>query len=390
MEGVVDCNPCRVAIIQSRLAPFRVSFFERLGRNGGIELTVFTARYDAGGSRLKAGLNSSFQLRPLKTFSWAPGSCTFHPGLPWAILMGKFDVVVAEARLGLLLNPLVLALCRLMGKRFLWWTCGWERSEMEAISKLKRFARRILFPLAHGGIAYSRVAQRYLVSLGMRPERTWVAHNSLDTDSLLAIESELRKDGNFAAPVLAQFGAEGKLIVLFVGKLTRPKHVDLLLRAFDRVQQQRANAVLWIVGDGPDRARLEAIARETNNSAVRFLGEITAPHAINSLYMVADVFALPGTGGLALNQAMTFGKPVVVSSADGTEEDLVIDGQNGLYFEPNNSEDLARKILLLLDDSVRRAQMGRRSRDLILRSINMTNMVDSFRDAIFDRHPAPP
>jgi glycosyltransferase involved in cell wall biosynthesis len=180
------------------------------------------------------------------------------------------------------------------------------------------------------------------------------------------------------------------LVVLFVGKLTSTKNVDLLLRAFQRVHQQRSDAVLWIVGDGPDRPRLENLVRESDIPSVHFLGEISEPRAINSIYMTADVFGLPGTGGLALNQAMTFGKPVVVSSADGTEEDLVIDGQNGLYFEPNNAEDLAQKLLLLLSDDSRRASMGKRAREVILHSINMTQMLNSFCDAIFAHHPAPP
>jgi glycosyltransferase involved in cell wall biosynthesis len=377
----------RVAIIQNRLAPFRVAFFNRLAQTGGIDLTVFCS--DAQMPTAVAATTSQphFALRPLGTI--ALGRLALHPALPCAILAGKFQVVVAEARLGLLSLPLVLFLCRLTGKRFLWWTCGWEPDEARSLSEFKRAVRRFLCRAADGGIAYSNTARAYLISLGTRPENTWVAHNSLDTESLLGIEKELLQETEHLRRLKAEHNAANRSVVLFVGKLTQTKRVDLLLRAFEKVHQVRPEAVLWIVGDGPEKSRLEEIARQCGELPVRFFGEITEPRAISSLYMAADVFALPGTGGLAINQAMTFGKPVVVSSADGTEEDLVTDGVNGLYFATDDADDLAAKILQLLDDPALRARMGQRSREIILTKINMTNMVNSFCDASFNRRVAP-
>lgn len=376
----------RVAIIQSRLAPFRIAFFNRLGKDGDLELTMFSCDRDAAGKNAKPSAEGSFHWRVLRTSAWANGQVTLQWGLPWAILTGGFDVVVAEARLGLVLNPLVLILCRLTGKRFLWWTCGWERSETETVSKFKRFMRRILFASAHGGVAYSALAQNYLHSLGMNSDRTWVAQNSLDTEVLLAIEAEIRKDTHWLVKLKQKNGAGDKCVILFVGKLGRTKNVDLLLRCFGQVYRGRSDAVLWIVGDGAEKKTLEALAAELQVPGVRFLGEISDPVAINSIYMAADVFVLPGTGGLALNQAMTFGRPVVVSKADGTEEDLVTDGKNGLYFQVGNADDLAAKILQLLNDESLRAEMGNCSRRHIMNSVNMTNMVRSFRGALFDQH----
>jgi glycosyltransferase involved in cell wall biosynthesis len=204
---------------------------------------------------------------------------------------------------------------------------------------------------------------------------------------LLAIESQLRHDADFVGRIKRENDAGECMVVLFVGKLTRTKNVDLLLNAFEIVSRGCPSAALWVVGDGPEKSALESHPAAAN-PRVRFFGEVTEPKAINSLYMATDVFALPGTGGLAINQAMTFGKPIVVSSADGTEEDLVTDGENGLYFKPGDADDLAEKILRLLNDSELRTRMGKESRHRILTKINMTNMVNSFCDAIYNRRPA--
>jgi len=373
----------RVAIIQSRLAPFRVAFFQRLANTGNIDLVVFCSDKEASGKSAGATPPAGVRLHTLKTF--ALGRLTLQFGLPGAILAGKFAVIIAEARLGLALTPLVLMLCRLTGKRFLWWTCGWEPTEGKTLSSLKRFGRRLLFAAAHGGIAYSKTAQQYLAQHGIAPEHTWIAHNSLDTDALLAIEADLRQDADFVHRLRCERGVIEKHLVLFVGKLTKTKNVELLLNAFKSVHRDHPEAVLWIVGDGPERARLESLARRSDGLPVQFLGETTEPRAINAIYMAADVFALPGTGGLAINQAMTFGKPVVVSSADGTEEDLVTDGHNGLYFKSGDAADLAAKIVQLLRDRQLRETMGRRSREIIETRVNMKNMVNSFCDAIFNR-----
>lgn len=228
-----------------------------------------------------------------------------------------------------------------------------------------------------------------MTKLGMNPDKVWVAQNSIDTDVLLEIERKICEDVSILSRLRTQFDATGRFLVLFVGKLVNTKRVDLLIRAFAEAHRAAPDSALWIVGDGPEKTYLEKLATEHPGLPIRFLGEITEPVKINAIYMACDVFALPGTGGLAINQAMTFGRPIVVSRADGTEEDLVTDKVNGLYFRPGSAHDLAEKILALHNDAALRRKMGEASRDRILNSINMKNMVGAFRDAIFNRPQVP-
>jgi glycosyltransferase involved in cell wall biosynthesis len=138
----------------------------------------------------------------------------------------------------------------------------------------------------------------------------------------------------------------------FVGRLTEIKGVDVLLRAVAGVQSVR----LLIAGDGDARERLEAAARRLEIDA-SFLGQIDAPRR-QRLLNECDALVVPSvvlnngrTEGMPVVclEAMAAGLPVIASRAGGLAE-LIVDGQNGLLFEPGNAGDLARKIAILSAD----------------------------------------
>ena len=96
----------------------------------------------------------------------------------------------------------------------------------------------------------------------------------------------------------------------------------------------------------------------------------------------ADLFVLPGSGGLALQEAMSHGKPAIIASGDGTEADLVKDGHNG-YHVPAGDVFVLRKLLAdVIADSGRLKEMGRRSREIVENGHNLDAMVDAFLDAL--------
>jgi glycosyltransferase involved in cell wall biosynthesis len=107
------------------------------------------------------------------------------------------------------------------------------------------------------------------------------------------------------------------ITLLFVGRLQARKRIDALLRA---CAELGTNPRLLIVGDGPERAALESLAKEIYPSA-EFVG---AKHGaeLKPYFEQADLFVLPGTGGLAVQEAMSYGLPVIVAKGDGTQDDL--------------------------------------------------------------------
>lgn len=133
--------------------------------------------------------------------------------------------------------------------------------------------------------------------------------------------------------------------VLFVGRLTREKGVDLLL---DAVATLRFAVSLDIVGDGPEKEFLQRLSQEVGLSKlVRFHGWIPSDR-LPEFYLRSNVFVHPGRWpeplGRTILDAMAFGVPVLVSNTGGPP--WAIDGA-GLVFHPGSVEDLAQKIELL-------------------------------------------
>ena len=190
----------------------------------------------------------------------------------------------------------------------------------------------------------SRYVERYVVGWGVPAERIRVVPNAVvDPTAALAVDR---------AGARAELGLDRDAeLVLVVARLTAWKGIDTLIRALADLCGRRPNARLAIVGDGPDRPRLEAFAEALPAGVVRFVGEVA--HEWVARYLrAADVLALcSGYEGLShvLLEAMAAGVPVVASAVGGNLE-LVQDGENGLLVPFGDVPATCAALLRLLED----------------------------------------
>lgn len=136
---------------------------------------------------------------------------------------------------------------------------------------------------------------------------------------------------------------------------------------------------LVIVGDGPERDKLQALAKEVYPAA-EFVG---AKHGaeLTPYFAQADLFVLPGTGGLAVQEAMAHGLPVIVAKGDGTQDDLVRAG-NGWQIPPEDYGALVQVTREALSDVSRLRRMGEESLRIVTEEINIEKMVEAFVRAL--------
>ena len=136
---------------------------------------------------------------------------------------------------------------------------------------------------------------------------------------------------------------------LFVGRLDYEKHVHVLIEAFAALPQS-IDATLEIVGDGGERESLERWAVEHNVSdRVKFFGHVTEQQ-LKDAYDRATVFVMPSIAELqsiATLEAMASGRPVIAANAAALPH-LVHTGENGYLFEPDNVEELSKRLLQVL------------------------------------------
>ena len=134
-----------------------------------------------------------------------------------------------------------------------------------------------------------------------------------------------------------------------------------------------------MVGDGPERGNLEALAAERLPDA-RFFGAIQGPE-LDRLFRTADLFVLPGTGGLAVQEAMGAGLPVIAAEGDGTQQDLV-SVENGWLLPPGDTAALKEALTDALSDRGRLLLMGQRSRERVRQSVNIESMAEVLHRAM--------
>ncbi len=136
---------------------------------------------------------------------------------------------------------------------------------------------------------------------------------------------------------------------------------------------------LIIVGEGPEREALERLAGAVYPGAI-FAG---AKHGeeLKPYLAEADLFVLPGTGGLAIQEAMAHGLPVIVAKGDGTQDDLVREG-NGWQIPPDDQEALTETMRSALSDVKRLRRMGAESYRIVSEEVNLEKMVEAFVRAL--------
>src|SRR5574342_60861 len=128
-------------------------------------------------------------------------------------------------------------------------------------------------------------------------------------------------------------------------------------------------------GGGRGLVTLESLAREIYPRA-EFAG---AKHGaeLKPYCMEADLFVLPGTGGLAIQEAMSYGLPIIVAQGDGTQDDLVRK-ENGWQIPPDDFGALVSTIKDALSDVARLRRMGEESYRIVKEEINTEKMVEIF------------
>jgi glycosyltransferase involved in cell wall biosynthesis len=169
-----------------------------------------------------------------------------------------------------------------------------------------------------------------------------------------------------------------RAIILYAAKFIPVKAPEDLLAAFQRLLPtlQTERPYLMFVGDGPLRSELEKQAKPLGDS-VRFLG-FRNQSEIPAFYDLCDVFVLPShfePWGLAVNEAMNAGKPVIVSDRVGAATDLVEEGGNGSIYPHGDAAMLAARLKLILESPELQLQMGRKS----LERINVWNFEADYK-----------
>ena len=217
---------------------------------------------------------------------------------------------------------------------------------------------RVLWPklasLADAVIAPSESLRRVMLGFGV-PEPIRVIENGIDLEPFLRPRRAFTK-ANFGLKESAQ-------LLVFVGRLSSEKRVDILLKQFALARRARHGLNLALFGAGPQELDLRSLVRAHDlESAVQFRGLVPYDD-VGAWLSAADGFvtaSISEVHPLAVIEAMATGLPVIACHSPGID-DLVTDGINGLVTEPTGSE-LGQAMIKLTEDPRQARRMGEVSR----------------------------
>jgi glycosyltransferase involved in cell wall biosynthesis len=336
----------RIALLTEIPAPFRLPLFAALAAKPDIELHVlFLAENDP--RRNYPSYEQAFESEVLRGKD---------------VLLGRHWVVLDVGVLGRLrrLRPDVVIVggwnqpafwqaalyARLARVPLVVWVESTARDERAGRGPGEA-AKRALVRSAAAFLVPGRAAAEYVRSLGAK--EVAVAPNAVDLDVFG------RRAGN-RAELRAKLGLDS-VTFLCVSRLSPEKGVDVLVRAFDGVPGRLA-----VVGDGPDRERVAALA----GPSVRLLGRIERDELVD-WYAAADAFVMPSrseTWGMSMQEAAAAGLPLVASEAPGAGHDLIEEGVNGFRVPVEDVEALRRALTRVATDEAFRERARPRTLEL--------------------------
>ncbi len=221
--------------------------------------------------------------------------------------------------------------------------------------------RRAMVKAADALITNSKAGKAYLIDI-LKANESNVFHQPYEVPATTALVGCTKEDKH------SNLHQSQRPVFLFVGGIIPRKGLHLLLEACVVLQKQGyRNYTLLVVGDGAQRQELEAFS-QTHELAdcVKWAGRVNYGN-LGAYFNSADVFVLPtleDTWGVVVLEAMALGKPVLCSKWAGAAE-MVIEGENGYLFEPQQPEELAKVMRRFIEQPNLSKSMGDKSQQLM-------------------------
>lgn len=346
-----------VLFIFDRVAHYHLELFRTLERQlqgKGIELYLLSGQ-SSGNAVGRVGVKVSVVERESKYGfkEYRLGTYVFRmqTGVLEKIHEIKPDIVVDMCHVGNVTHWKIAGLKKRLGFKLVAWQCGYEYHP----GKLKGFLLDRFIPRYDYHLAYHSNARDYALSHGARPDQITVMHNTINEEKITTLPK-----GEARALVVGKHSEIGeRKIILFVGAVLAEKRIEVILQALDIMG--RKDAVLVLVGNGEHLPVIRQLCEKRDD--VVLTGSIV--EGVGPYFDAAELYVLPGTGGLGINEAMAHRLPIVSGFADGSADDLVVDGENGFRLHKSTPGELAEKMAVILNDPEMAQRMGERSREMI-------------------------
>ena len=375
----------KLAFLTSHLIQYQAPLFKKLAEHPKIELMVYFC-WDFGvkkegldpefGKKIKwdIPLLDGYQYKFLKNFSFHPGTEKWNkqinPGIIKEIWKGKYDAILIYGW-NFLTNWLAFISAFLTRTPvFLYGDNPLNQESFKSIFKIK-IKKLILGNLFKNISVFLYVGEenkKFFEYYGVSENKLIFCPRAVDNERFIREAEKLKPNKN---ELKKEIGLnKDETVILFAGKLIEKKRPFDLLKAYKNLITELPDypITLVFVGDGVLRPQLEKYVKDDNIQNVCFIS-FKNQTELPKYYALADIFVLASglgeTWGLAVNEAMCFSLPIIVSDMVGCGPDLVKNNLNGFIFSLGDIQQLAEGLKDLIKNYQKRKAFGEKSFEII-------------------------
>ncbi len=262
-------------------------------------------------------------------------------------------------------------------KQIFFWTHGWYGRE----NFIKKITKKLFFKFSNGIFVYGNYAKNLMVKERFEQNKIHVIYNSLAYQKQL----ELR-NSNLSSDIYKKHFNNKNFNIIFIGRLTKVKKLDFLLKAISRLKNEDIPTNLTLIGSGAELKKLKELTKELDISEnVWFYGECYNETQNANLIYNADVCVSPGNVGLTAIHALMFGCPVITHNnfkLQMPEFEAIKTDETGAFFDFNNTKSLTSLIKTWIKKNKNRNDIRQKCFDEIDTHWNPNYQIEIFKKVL--------
>tara|TARA_B100000989_G_scaffold103280_1_gene75623 strand:- start:19850 stop:20956 length:1107 start_codon:yes stop_codon:yes gene_type:complete len=366
----------KILFVLPTFPSYRIEFFNLLKKK--LLKKKFKMNVYAGQNQTSKKINFSkkkpkyVKIFKTKSYNIFGYTLNFQENLIKSINFYNPETVIILFNIGNINFVLLFIYYKFLGKEVILWTSGYQRLDLSKNKlKFKNYLTNFLLFKSEKLITYGSFYKNLLIKKGYNKNKIISSNNTINTERNIKNYKTKAFDSN------KEF--------LYVGAINKLKNLDILIKSL-KFLKNKHRFHLTIVGGGDYVNNLINLSKIENvNNLVSFLG-IKVGKDLNEIFKKSDIFILPGIGGLAVNEAMSHGLPIISTKGDGTIIDLV-DVKNGILIDHNIEPKALSKIIdkFISMPNEELVKMSLESINKIKKKGTLKNMVRRFEKIILRR-----
>jgi glycosyltransferase involved in cell wall biosynthesis len=358
----------KIAFIHNYYIHYRVPIFRLFSENYSV--TFFFNAIQSYVEKVSSKINYVIPFN-LKT-----GNLSIPVLLPFHLIKKRFDIFISGDSANISTVE-TYCISRILRKPFVLWEERWFIKDR--ISTLMWPFIRYISSHASALIVPGVKSREFFVRIGVPKSRIFIAPNASYLKISTSHEEEIEETRR-------KLGLTDKTVILYFGRVTRIKGVSTLLKAFKQLSSKRKDVYLVVAGDVDPiyKTELDGLCKHLNTSDFKITGHLSMKDR-EIYFELADVVVVPSVTevwGLAINEALVAGKPVISTNTTGASYDLIQNHVNGFIIPSENVHALLCSLKRLVENPNLMREFGKNSRKIAEQGYTYNHMMLGFKQAV--------